>query len=175
MYKILLITHHCIYKNALESVAALVTISDSQRTIRLVETKYESSYGARAFSHAGPKLWNLLPNNICLQSDTEKFKKMLKTFLMTQGEEYLSRTKMKWFWFCMTAQELLFLEDLSSWLNPHIIIIIIIISKKKSKKFENIFMRISGMFLGPFPGVFSSPFILKFSYLHIDTIFSSIG
>ena len=95
MYKILLITHHCVYKNAPEAVAALVTISDSQRTIRLVETKYESSYGARAFSHAGPKLWNLLPNNICLQSDTEKFKKMLKTFLMTQGEEYLSRTKMK--------------------------------------------------------------------------------
>ena len=61
IFKILLIVHNCIYNKAPEPIAALVTRSESSRTIRLLETEYRSSYGARAFSHVGPKLWNLLP------------------------------------------------------------------------------------------------------------------
>ena len=95
IYKLLLIVHRCVYKNAPEPIAALVSTSDSQRTIRLTETTYKSSYGARAFSHVAPKLWNLLPNKICEQQDIDKYKKELKTFLMTRGDEFLCWVKRK--------------------------------------------------------------------------------
>ena len=53
-----------------------------------------SSYGDRAFSHVAPKLWNLLPNEIKVE-DVEDYKKKLKSFLMTRGDEYIRWTKMR--------------------------------------------------------------------------------
>ena len=39
------------------------------------------TYGDRAFSNAGPKLWNQLPLSIRELSSIDSFKKSLKTYL----------------------------------------------------------------------------------------------
>ena len=52
-------------------------------------------YGDRAFSHVAPKLWNLLPIEIREEHVLDEFKKKLKTFLMTKGDEFVSWTKRK--------------------------------------------------------------------------------
>ena len=88
LFKILLIVHNCIQENAPEEILQLIKPGDSQRTLHLRETKFHNKYGSRAFSHAGPKLWNLLPIEIRTEDDTEKFKKQLKSFLMVKGDEY---------------------------------------------------------------------------------------
>ena len=62
--------------------------AESIRTMKLQEKRCHNKYGERAFSHSGPKLWNLLPINIREEHDTEKFKKCLKSFLMVTGDEY---------------------------------------------------------------------------------------
>ena len=88
-YKILLIVHNCWQKNAPDEILQLIESGPSQRTLHLRETSFNNKYGCRAFSHVGPKLWNLLPMTIRCEDDTEKFKKKLKSFLMVRGEEYL--------------------------------------------------------------------------------------
>jgi hypothetical protein len=45
----------------------------------------KSKFGERAFSHAGPAAWNSLPNHIQSDSNTNSFKKQLKTFLFTSA------------------------------------------------------------------------------------------
>ena len=47
--------------------------------MNLQETKCTNKYGNRAFSHVGPKLWNLLQKDIRNEHDTAMFKKMLKS------------------------------------------------------------------------------------------------
>ena len=96
IYKILLIVHHCLHENAPTQVAAMIQFSQSQRTMKLQETRTLSSYGDRAFSHVGPKLWNLLPGEIRIQHDLISFKQKLKSFLMTRGEEFVAWTSMRW-------------------------------------------------------------------------------
>ena len=88
LYKILLIVHNCLQQNAPEEIRAMIQQGDSNRRLRLRETRFHNKYGYRAFSHAGPKLWNLLPIAIRNEDDTTKFKKDLKSFLMLRGEEY---------------------------------------------------------------------------------------
>ena len=95
IYKVLLIVHHCLHKNAPTEVAALIQYSQSQRTMKLQETRTLNSYGDRAFSHVGPKLWNLLPGEIREQHDLVSFKQNLKTFLMTRGEEFIAWTSIR--------------------------------------------------------------------------------
>ena len=93
VYKILLIVHNCLHNKAPEDVSALVSYSQQQRNRKLVETRSHSSYGDRAFSHVGPKLWNLLPKSVCEEDDLVEFKKKLKSFLMTRGEEFVEWAK----------------------------------------------------------------------------------
>ena len=88
LYKILLIVHHCLQENAPTEILELIKPGESQRTLHLRETSFNNKYGCRAFSHAGPKLWNLLPRAIRIEADTEQFKKRLKSFLMLRGEEF---------------------------------------------------------------------------------------
>ena len=93
IYKVLLIVHNCLHDNAPEDISALISYATSQRSMKLKETRTCNSYGDRAFSHIGPKLWNLLPNEICEEHDQMEFKKKLKSFLMTRGDEYVEWTK----------------------------------------------------------------------------------
>ena len=68
----------------------MIQYGDSGRIMNLQESRFSNKYGSCAFSRLGPKLWNLLPNEIRGEADTEKFKKALKTFLMLRGEEFVS-------------------------------------------------------------------------------------
>ena len=62
--------------------------------MKLKETRVNNRFGVRAFSHAAPKIWNLLPPDLRSESKTVKFKKLLKTYLMTNGDELQRRLKM---------------------------------------------------------------------------------
>ena len=89
IYKILLITHNCLHQNAPKEISSMLHYGDSERTLKLQETRFENKYGGRAFSHVAPKLWNLLPKSIRTLTDTDKFKTSLKSFLMIRGDEYV--------------------------------------------------------------------------------------
>ena len=58
----------------------------STRTLLLTQYSYKSMFGDRSFSRIGPKIWNLLPMQLRIEKDTQKFKKMLKTFLFDESE-----------------------------------------------------------------------------------------
>ena len=90
VYKILLITHNCLNQNAPKEIMSMLNYGESVRTMKLQETSFKNKYGERAFSHVAPKLWNLLPKEIREMKDTDKFKTMLKSFLMIRGDEYFS-------------------------------------------------------------------------------------
>ena len=61
----------------------------SFHALNRVETRAKNSSGERAFSHEGPKLWNLLQNEISGEIDQVEFKKKLKSLLMTKGDEFV--------------------------------------------------------------------------------------
>ena len=87
-YKILLIVHNCLHQKAPHEIVKLLQYSDSDRTMKLRETRVNNKYGDRAFSHVAPKLWNQVPNIIRNDHTTSSFKRQLKSFLMIRGEEY---------------------------------------------------------------------------------------
>ena len=89
VFKQLLIVHNCIRGNAPNEIQALLFSTDSERTNRLKQATYSNKYGCRAFSYTGPKLWNMLPGYVRDVDETENFKKILKTFLMKNGNKYL--------------------------------------------------------------------------------------
>ena len=88
IYKLLLIVHNCIHDRAPNEIIALLQYTDSSRTMNPRETMCSNKYGLKAFSHVGPKMWNLLPRTVRDVPDTLNFKKALKPFLMIRGEEY---------------------------------------------------------------------------------------
>ena len=88
MYKLLLIVHNRVHNCAPNEIMSLLPFADSGRTMNLRESKSSNKYGGKAFSHVGPKMWNLLPRYVRDVVDTAAFKKALKTYLMTDGEEY---------------------------------------------------------------------------------------
>ena len=97
IYKILLIVYKCLHEKVPSDVSNMIKFAQSERTtkmMKLEETRARSSYGDRAFSHVAPKLWNLLPTCIRLETDLIQFKTKLKSFLMREGEELITRSKM---------------------------------------------------------------------------------
>ena len=92
IFKICLVVHKCIWNLAPESLKSLIVISNI-RTYLLVEQKFNTVYGERAFSRAGPKLWNNLPLHIRMESDVTTFKKLLKSFLMIEHHAFYTRLK----------------------------------------------------------------------------------
>ena len=84
IFKLCLIMHKCVWGSAPEAFAEMVMLSDA-RTSKVDEKDFLSGYGKRAFSCAGPKLWNSLPICIHKQEDRDMFKKLLKTELMTNA------------------------------------------------------------------------------------------
>ena len=87
VFKICLIVHKCVWTIAPETSKSLIVISNVY-TLKLIEPRFSTVYGQRAFSRAGPKLWNCLPLNIRLMDDTSKFKKLLKSHLMLNAEAF---------------------------------------------------------------------------------------
>ena len=88
IFKILLIVHNCLKQTAPKEIISLLELGDSNRTLHLKQTRTLTKYGDRAFSHMGPKLWNMLPMKIRAVEDTESFKKNLKSFLLLCGDIY---------------------------------------------------------------------------------------
>ena len=79
IFKLLLMGHRGLNGYA-PALTELFEYSASQRTCKLVHRRNNSSFGDRAFSCSGPRLWNMLPHEIRSQTVTVEFKKILKTF-----------------------------------------------------------------------------------------------
>ena len=91
LYKIILMVHKCLHLRAPQTLSSLLIYCESDRTMKLRESKVKTRFGTRAFSHAAPKLWNLLPQDIHNQHKTDVFKKMLKSYLLVNGDNFHSR------------------------------------------------------------------------------------
>ena len=94
VFKLCLIVHKCVWGLGPESYDEMIVMKNS-RTLKLVEKKFDTGYGKRAFSCAGPKLWNCLPMNVREEKNTESFKKLLKSLLMREADEFYRRVNMR--------------------------------------------------------------------------------
>ena len=94
VFKICLIVHKCVWRMAPESFNTMMVMSNS-RTLKLVEKKFSTRYGKRAISCAGPKLWNNIPIHIRKEEDTENFKKLLKSYLMMEANDFYRLVNMR--------------------------------------------------------------------------------
>ena len=80
-YKIICIVHKCINGKAPQDLTTTLVKSQSSRSNLLNIPSYNSSFGERSFSVAGPRLWNSLPLEIRSITDSVSFKQNLKTHL----------------------------------------------------------------------------------------------
>ena len=89
MFKILLLTFHCVQGSAPQYNISLLSPYVPSRNLRssnsrsLVIPKSTKTWGERAFAHAGPSLWNNLPEDVKSCTSSDSFKDHLKTFLFT--------------------------------------------------------------------------------------------
>ena len=90
VFKILLIVHKCILKRAPHDIVDMVRFAQSSRMLLLETMKCNGAMGERAFAVCGPKLWNALPKRIRIVESTEDFKKILKTYLFTEFDDFNS-------------------------------------------------------------------------------------
>ena len=124
--------HNCLRGNAPNEIQVLLFSTDSYRINRLKQATYSNKYGCRAISYTSPKLWNMLPGYVRDVEETENFKKILKTFLMKNGNKYLRSLQYVWLKFdyltlCQSSYDLV----LHGWT-----VIIIIINYYQKKEFQ---------------------------------------
>ena len=87
VFKLLLLVFHCIHGSAPEYNVKLLIPYNPPRRLRssdsklLVVPKSKKSWGGRSFAHAGPFLWNQLPQHIRNITNVECFKTALKSHL----------------------------------------------------------------------------------------------
>ena len=86
--------YKCVWGLAPEAFTDMVVLSNP-RTLKVVEKDFTSGYGKRAFSCAGPKLWNSLPKQVREEKDLEQFKKRLKSLLMTDADSLYRQLNMR--------------------------------------------------------------------------------
>ena len=90
-FKILLLVYKALNDQAPAYLKELLTTYHSVKNLRsangnlLIEARISASYGDRAFSVAGPKLWNCLPCNIKSCDSLATFKSSLKTHLFKKA------------------------------------------------------------------------------------------
>ena len=95
VYKVLVTVHKCLFENAPVNVKNLISLSQNIRLRTLEVRDCRSSYGERAFSVCGPRLWNCLPPSMRFVSDLEDFKNDLKTYLFKNGQDFYNLIHMK--------------------------------------------------------------------------------
>ena len=95
IFKVLLIVHKCVNKDAPEELCDLFQFVQSDRTRKLMSPRCEGQYGDRALQICGPKLWNALPLSLRLKKSTDEFKRSLKTFLFSKVKEFYEVVNMK--------------------------------------------------------------------------------
>ena len=91
-YKVLLLTHKCIFGKAPGYLSSLLSLYEPGRALRSADHKLLKekqmrlkTYGDRAFSAAAPQLWNSLPGALRKCDCEDRFKKALKTFLFKKA------------------------------------------------------------------------------------------
>ena len=90
-YKILLLVFKCVHGEGPVYLSSLLQRYQPSRALRsanqllLREKPSHKRYGDRAFSVAGPKLWNRLPSELQNSDTVKSFKKSLKTHLFKQA------------------------------------------------------------------------------------------
>ena len=91
-FKLLTLMHAAIHANTPRYLADRVSAYNPSRSLRsadlslLVVPRVNSErFGRRAFSVAGPSLWNSLPLVLRTQKDDERFRRDLKTHLYKQA------------------------------------------------------------------------------------------
>ena len=89
IFKILLLVYKCLNGLAPSYLQNLLHYESYGSKVRLHVPLTYSSYGSRAFSVAGPKLYNLLPTKIKESSSLQTFKKSLKCYLFTINNSQL--------------------------------------------------------------------------------------
>ena len=81
VFKVCLMVHKCLHGIAPTCLSGMLKYVWSSRTMKLVQYKSKGKFGSRAFVCVGPRVWNILPQEIRMEKDEVKFKAMLKTFL----------------------------------------------------------------------------------------------
>lgn len=91
-YKIILLTHKCIFGQAPSYLKDLINLQLSNRTLRssgsmLLQVPFTKlcTMGGRAFCSAAPQLWNHLPVQLRVTQRLDTFKANLKTFLFRKA------------------------------------------------------------------------------------------
>ena len=82
VYKILLLMYKSIIGKAPEYLKELISVNPGTNSSLLMEKKYESNYGKRAFSIIGPRLWNKLHNDVKSCLNIEHFKKITENIFI---------------------------------------------------------------------------------------------
>ena len=93
VFKLLLFVHKFFTGKAASYFSDLFLVKCS--TKRLLYVNYmDTVSGRRAFSYASPRLWNHLSEDVRLQDNTEKFKKMIKTVLFRNTNNIMQCVQM---------------------------------------------------------------------------------
>ena len=95
IYKLVLIAHKCTLGIAPPDLCSMFHFSSLKRLSMLIELRVTTRFGERAFSHVGPKLWNLLPLQLKAEKSIPKFKKLLKSHLLLHGQKFIERSQLK--------------------------------------------------------------------------------
>jgi hypothetical protein len=93
MFKVLLLIHKVLHHNGPAYLRTLLmTESRSSRRPNQLKVPFMKSavIYQRAFSVAGPRLWNKLPCDMQQTQSTERFKKDLKTYLFKNFYDYFN-------------------------------------------------------------------------------------
>ena len=94
IFKISITVHKCIWGIAPSSLKKKIRIANP-RIFTLEEIANTGQFGERAFSRAGPKIWNCLPLCIRTEANIEKFKKLLKSHLLIEENQFYTKLNMK--------------------------------------------------------------------------------
>ena len=91
-FKVLLLTHKCLYGNAPMYLKELLheykpgrsLRSSDQSLLSIPRTKLKT-FGDRSFAAYAPKVWNALPGDLRKEMSVDSFKRQLKTYLFNQS------------------------------------------------------------------------------------------
>ena len=95
IFKLLLSVFHIVHSSAPLYNQALITSHKPSRLLRssnsglLKVLQSKKSWGDRAFAHAGPLLWNLLPIEIRSIHNVDSFKSQLKNYLPQEVNDFI--------------------------------------------------------------------------------------
>ena len=93
LFKIALLVFKALMGEAPEYLQSLLSYKsgDGRRTCDLYVPKANTRFGMRAFATVGPKIWNLLPEDLRQCTETTAFKQKLKTYFFTLSGDVIDK------------------------------------------------------------------------------------